>query len=69
MSCYLCRKLGPPNGRKVHGFSLEVEGLAMVDFSCPTTEEAYDRDIAALAEVAREMRKQPPGNPEPNGEP
>ncbi len=56
-NCYLCKTKGPPRGRrrKVHGF--HVEGLGMVDFGCPVTEEAYERDLAAVADAVGEMRK------------
>lgn len=52
-NCHLCRTRGRPTRRKVHGF--HVEGLGMVDFKCPTSEDAYERDLAALADAMGEM--------------
>lgn len=54
--CHLCRTIGRPNRRKIHGF--HVEGMGMVDFTCPTTEDDYERDLESCAVAIAEMRKE-----------
>ncbi len=38
----------------MHGF--RVEGLGMVDFKCPTSEAAYERDLEAVAAFASQLQ-------------
>jgi len=55
-NCHLCRTLGPPSARKVHGF--RVDGLGMVDFACPTSQDAYERDLAACRDIVNGISMQ-----------